>query len=76
MSNRDYDQTFLAVSIYPIIKNRAMIHANFHVYSGEITTSFIPYDDQYRFVGEYVYSDESRSNSHINDLKQHLAYIK
>ena len=28
--------------------------------------------NQYRFVGEYVYADESRSNYHIDELKRFL----
>jgi len=70
---RDYDQDFLKNIIYPIIKDDCLIHASFNFFSDEITKPFpIPYDSEYRFVGEYVYSDESRSQNHINELKKRL----
>ena len=70
---RDYDQDFLKNIIYPIIKDDCLIHASFKFFSDEITKPFpIPYDSEYRFLGEYVYSDESRSQNHINELKNRL----
>ena len=32
----------------------------------------IEYDSDYKFVGEYVYFDESRSIRHIDELKKSL----
>lgn len=70
---RNYDQTFLKEMIYPIIMPNAMIHTSFKIYPSEITAPFpIPYDNEYRFVGEYVYADESRSKRHIDILKAAL----
>ena len=65
------DQTFLNDFIYPIIKDNCLVHSSFTIYSNENTKLFpIPYDNEYRFVGEYVYEDESRSQYHINELKK------
>lgn len=69
-SERNYDQDFLAKIIYPKIKNNCMIHASFNKTEGKECLDFpIPYDDDFHFVGEYVYADESRSPQHINILK-------
>lgn len=71
---RDYDQTLLKEVVYPIIKNDAFIHASFHRYDGETINAFpIPYDSEHRFVGEYVYANESRSQPHIQALRAALA---
>lgn len=69
-----YDQNFLNEFIYPVIKNDSLIHANFNQYEGpDVCEKFpIGYDSEYRFVGEYVYADESRSPEHINELKNSL----
>jgi hypothetical protein len=69
-SDKMYDQDFLRDSIYPLIKNDAIIHATFHKYENELCKDFpIGYDDSYRFIGEYIYADESRSLQHIEALK-------
>ena len=71
--DRMYDQNFLRDIIYPIIKNNAMIHASFFKIENELCKNFpIPYDNQFRFVGEYVYEDESRSQKHIDKLIRRL----
>jgi hypothetical protein len=71
--NRDYDQIMLNNYIYPLIQHDSLVHTSFHIYSDENSHRFpIPYDDEYRFVGEYVYADESRSQYHINELKRAL----
>ena len=71
--NRDYDQDFLRDMIYPTIKDNCIIHTSFISFQGENTKPFpIPYDNEYRFVGEYVYSNDSRSQHHINELKNEL----
>ena len=65
-----YDQYFLNEFIYPSIKNDVIIHANFHKIENEECRPFpIPYCSEFKFVGEYVYADESRSLYHINELK-------
>jgi len=71
--HRDYDQTFLNDHIYPLIKNDSLVHTSFQVYHGETSKRFpIPYDKDYRFVGEYVYADGSRSQYHIDELKKNI----
>ena len=69
-----YDQDFLRDIIYPHILNDSVIHASFHRYDGETTNPFpIPYDSEFRFVGEYVYANETRSQPHIQALRSALA---
>jgi len=69
----NYDQVMLNNYIYPLIKNDLIVHSSFSLYSGEYGFKFpIPYDSDYRFVGEYVYADESRSIYHINELRKYL----
>jgi hypothetical protein len=70
---RNYDQDFLKDIIYPIIKNDSFIHASFNILNGEtgeyVKKFPIPYDNDYHFVGEYVYEYESRVLEHSNMLK-------
>jgi len=68
--NRDYDQEFLYCYIYNNIKDNSVIHATFHKHEPHSKDFPIKYDNDYRFVGEYVYFDESRSNVHIDILKK------
>jgi protein O-GlcNAc transferase len=72
IGNRDYDQTFLKNYIYPIIVNNSTIHASFHKKEHHAKNFPIGYCNQLRFVGEYVYHNESRSIEHINALKLSL----
>lgn len=72
ISRKGYDQSFLRTFIYPKVVNHSMIHASFGAIEPHAKPFPIPYDDEYRFVGEYVYADESRTISHINILKQHV----
>jgi len=67
--NRQYDQTFLRDFIYPIIKNNSLIHASFYRWEVHSKPFPIEYNKDFNFVGEYVYYDETRSNSHIDILK-------
>jgi len=70
---REYDQTILNNYIYPLIKDNLTVHTSFHSYPDEKSNKFpIAYDDEFHFVGEYVYSDESRSQYHIDELKRAL----
>jgi protein O-GlcNAc transferase len=70
--NRDYDQSFLRDYIYPIIRNNSIIHASFHKAESHTRNFPINYCNDLRFVGEYVYFDESRSSHHINILRQSI----
>jgi len=69
LSHREYDQLFLENYIYPIVKNNALIHASFHKYEHHATDFTIPYDKDYRFVGEYVYCDESFPKEYNERIK-------
>jgi hypothetical protein len=68
---KDYDQKFLRDSVYPLVKNNSTIHASFHKMEDNATKFPINYDE-FKFVGEYVYYNESRSQEHINILKESL----
>jgi hypothetical protein len=74
--NRMYDQDFLRDIIYPIIKDDSIIHATFHKYEPHAKNFPINYHKTYKFVGEYVYHDDSRSIEHINILKQRVNSYK
>lgn len=76
VGNKSYDQNFLNDHIYPAIKNDCLIHANFNKYEDNCLDFTMNYDDEYKFVGEYVYHDNSRSNSHIQDLKNDVLKSK
>lgn len=67
---RMYDQDFLRDYIYPSIKNNSIIHATFNKKESHAKDFPIIYDNDYKFVGEYVYFDDSRSQEHINILKR------
>ena len=69
---RNYDQTFLKDYIYPEINNNSTIHASFNKYEPHSIDFPIKYCNECRFVGEYVYFDESRSYEHVNILKRWL----
>lgn len=72
IGHRDYDQTFLRDVIYPIVKNNSTIHASFHKMEHNAKDFPIKYCNELRFVGEYVYYDETRSSIHINELRKCL----
>jgi hypothetical protein len=72
MSEKNYDQDFLSDHIYDAIKDNSLIHASFNSYEEHTINFPIEYDNEYRFVGEYVYSDDSRSIIHIEDLKKSI----
>lgn len=71
-SDKNYDQDFLRDHIYPFIYNDAWIHANFYKIEGAENVFAISYNHYAHFIGEYVYEDDTRSESHVNDLKQYL----
>jgi len=70
--NRMYDQDFLRDYIYPVVKDNLIVHASFHKYEENAKDFPINYDDDLRFVGEYVYYDETRHAELINILKYYL----
>lgn len=71
-SNYIYDQYFLKKIIYPLYKNNCLIHASFNKIEGSKCLNFpINHEDEdYRFVGEYVYEDETRNEQNIIELKR------
>jgi protein O-GlcNAc transferase len=70
---RNYDQDFLKFCIYPIIQNNSVIHATFHKTEVHAKNFPINYCSELKFVGEYVYHDETRSQYHITCLQQHIS---
>jgi hypothetical protein len=56
--------------------NNSTIHATFHKHEPHAKNFPINYDETYKFVGEYVYFDNSRSIKHINELVKNIKYIK
>jgi hypothetical protein len=67
-----YDQDFLKEIVYPLVKDSCLIHASFHKYEINAKSFPIPFNQNYNFVGEYVYADDSRSLPHIDILKNSL----
>ena len=72
VSGKNCDQDFLRDYIYDHIKDNSVIHASFNKYENHCLIFPIEYDNGYRFVGEYVYSDGSRSQTHIDALKDSI----
>jgi len=74
--NRMYDQDFLSQKIYPLYQNSMIIHASFNRYENECLDFPISYEsDDYRFVGEYVYENESRNKQNIDQIKNGINHI-
>ncbi len=72
-SNRiNYDQNFLKDYIYPHIIDNSIIHASFNRWESHAKPFPIPFNNEYNFVGEYVYIDNSREQAHIDVLKDNL----
>lgn len=67
--NKQYDQDFLSDIIYPLIKDISLKHSSFNLYEIDCIKFPIDYCSKYKFVGEYVYYDESRSQHHNDILK-------
>ena len=70
--DRMYDQDFLKEIIYPLVIDNCLIHASFHRYEEHSKPFSTSFNENYNFVGEYVYADDSRSLPHINILKSSL----
>ena len=68
-SHYQYDQSFLADSIYPVIVNNSVIHASFHRREGHAKNFPTSFDSEYRFVGEYIYADESCNQGNRNQVR-------
>ena len=68
-SSRLYDQLFVSDIIYPIYKNTAIIHASYHRRESFAKDFPIPFCKDKKFVGEYVYADESRVPEHYNMIR-------
>lgn len=70
---RQYDQDFLVNFIYPKIKNDCLIHASFCKFEKDLCKNFPSiFDNEYHFIGEYVYEDDLRNINDINTLKKYL----
>ena len=68
-----YDQFFLRNYIYPYIIDYAMIHASFSKFEDDKCIDFpINYDEYYDFVGQYVYANDARNDSHRQQIKNQL----
>lgn len=72
VGHRDYDQTFLKQVVYPLVKDQAIIHASFHKWEPHAKPFPIPFCPEFKFVGEYVYADESRNQEHVNMIRNHI----
>lgn len=72
IGDRNYDQNFLNEFIYNNVKDISLIHASFNKYENHCKEFPIQYCNEYKFVGEYVYHDEMRSQNHIDALKNSL----
>jgi len=70
--DKQYDQDFLSETIYPLIKNNSLKHCSFNLYEDDCINFPINYCNEYKFVGEYVYHDDSRSQYHIDILKNEI----
>ena len=67
-----YDQHFLNNFIYPLIKNNCLVHANFYKIENFAKNFPLDYDIDFKFVGEYIYEDESRNTEIVNVLKSNF----
>lgn len=73
--HRQYDQDFLVDYIYPKIINDCIIHASFCKYENDMCKPFpSKYDDEFHFVGEYVYENDTRNNGDVSNLKRHCLH--
>lgn len=71
--HRNYDVTFLEKFIYPKILSSYTLHTSFKFFPNEPANPFpTPYSKDLRFIGEYVYEDESRCQKSINILRKNL----
>jgi len=67
-----YDQYFLSDYIYPKIKNNPTIHASFNKLEGHAKNFPIDFCIHFKFVGEYVYCDETSPQEYRDVIKKQL----
>ena len=76
VGHRNYDQDFLANYIYPLVVSDSLIHASLHRRESNAISFPTPYNENFNFVGEYVYADESRNPTNIQQLKKAIGRKK
>jgi len=59
-TQRFYDQEYLAKHVYPKLINNSIIHASFNKLETHAIDFPIPFCSEKKFVGEYVFEDDSR----------------
>lgn len=67
-----YDQNFLTEKIYPLILNNSVIHATFNKFESHAIQFPTPYNDNYNFVGEYIYPNGTQEKKDVDKLKKAL----
>jgi protein O-GlcNAc transferase len=68
--NKMYDLKVLNKILEKIDNNLILVHTTAKIFPNEITRDFpILYDENYNFVGCYIYEDESRCEEHHKILK-------
>jgi len=67
--SKGYDQDFLASQIYPLVKDDALIHANFYKIESYCQKFSTPYDNDFNFVGEVFDDHDNRDLSVVQILK-------
>lgn len=70
---KNYDNYFLKNKVYPIIKDKCMIHANFYRIEKDCLYFPIKYDSSFNFVGEHVYE---KDNTHPYQKKLLIRVVK
>jgi hypothetical protein len=68
----NYDQVFLRTYIYPKVAEDSLVHTSFHSFAGECVRPFPDDYEDLHHVGEYVYSDNSRSSRHMEVMRSCL----
>ena len=74
--HRMYDMNFLRDSIYPLIHDDCIIHDNFWRVEPQSQYFTTKYNDDCDFIGMYVNPDESRSEHHMDEIKQTVIEFK
>jgi tetratricopeptide (TPR) repeat protein len=67
--SKGYDQDFLASEIYPLVKDDALIHANFYKIESCCQNFPTDYDEEFHFVGEVFDEYDARDEQVIKILK-------
>lgn len=74
-NNKGYDQDFLQDSIYPLIVNNSMIHANFYSIEPFAIRFPIHYDAELHYVGEVFDENDIRDAQSYKVLKIYLSQL-